>query len=122
MTANVAPSAHIRCKNGSRNGEVFRPLSGNTFRFNCHKAIPCFTNCCARLRLILTPFDILRMKTRLALSSDLFLESHTDTIMDDSCSFPLVKLLMNEDEKETCPFLTTEGCGIYSDRPAACRL
>jgi len=33
-----------------------------------------------------------------------------------------VMLRMNEDEAKTCPFLTEEGCGIYSDRPWPCRM
>ena len=46
---------------------IFKPLADNLFRFSCHKDVPCFTKCCAKLRLILTPYDILRMKNRLAI-------------------------------------------------------
>lgn len=108
--------------NDSTKKEVFRPFEENEFRFSCHRDIGCFTDCCAKLRLILTPYDILRMKNRLKLTSEVFLEKYTDIVLEDRSRFPMVKLKMKEDEKQTCPFVTKEGCSIYEDRPGACRL
>jgi Fe-S-cluster containining protein len=102
--------------------EILKPLEGHVFRFNCHKDIACFNDCCARLRLILTPYDILRMKNRLGLSSQDFLELYTDTFIEAHSPFPMVRVKMNKGEEETCPFLTKQGCAIYEDRPGACRL
>lgn len=102
--------------------DVFKPFEGNTFRFSCHKELSCFNKCCAKLHLILTPYDILRMKNRLGLSSDEFLEKYTDTTILNHIRFPMVKLNMKENERQACPFVTKEGCTIYEDRPAACRL
>ena len=104
------------------NDEIFRPLNGDKFRFSCHKGISCFTECCAKLRLALTPYDILRIKNRLGLSSEDFLEDYTDTDLSIHWRFPMIRLLMREDEKKTCPFVTKDGCTIYEDRPGACRL
>ena len=104
------------------NDEIFRPLVGDTFRFSCHKNISCFTECCAKLKLILTPYDILRMKNRVGLSSDEFLDRYTDTDMKTHSRFPMVRIKMKDDEKKTCPFVSREGCGIYEDRPGACSL
>ncbi len=101
---------------------VFEPLVGNTFRFNCHKNISCFTECCAGLRLILTPYDVLRMKNRLGISSGEFLDRYTDMDLKAHGRFPMARLKMRDDEGKTCPFVTTEGCRIYEDRPGACRL
>jgi Fe-S-cluster containining protein len=101
---------------------VFRPLTGGTFSFACHNGVACFTECCAKLRLNLTPYDILRMKDRLGVSSDRFLETYTDTVLEDQQRFPMVRLRMGADEKGTCPFVTKKGCTIYEDRPSACRL
>ncbi len=101
---------------------VFRPLTDNRFHFGCHKEVPCFTECCAKLRLILTPYDIVRMKRRLQLTSDQFLRDYTETVIDPHNRFPMVKLKMNGDPKGACPFVTREGCTIYKDRPEACRL
>lgn len=99
---------------------IFRPLKGS-FRFRCHKEISCFNKCCAKLRLILTPYDILRMKNRLGLSSEAFLEKYTETVIEKQSRFPMVKLRM-EQGGGACPFVTGEGCSIYRDRPGACRL
>ncbi len=108
--------------NGTEEDQIFRPLTGDIFHFSCHKGISCFTECCAKLRLILTPYDILRMKNHLKLTSDQFLERYTDTIIDNNSRFPMVKLKMREGQKQACPFVTNDGCSIYEDRPEACRL
>ncbi len=107
-------------KNASK--EIFRPLKESNFFFNCHKDISCFNDCCAKLRLILTPYDILRIKNRLELSSDEFLSLYTDTVIEPQSPFPMVKLKMNRKGEKSCPFVTEAGCRIYKDRPGACRL
>jgi len=102
---------------------VFKPFSDeDPFQFACHPNISCFTECCAKLRLLLTPYDILRMKNRLNISSDRFLEQYTETLLDHHCRFPMVKLRMGEGKEHRCPFVTPKGCSIYEDRPEACRL
>ncbi len=103
-------------------GGIFSPLTDNTFRFKCHPGIDCFNRCCAGLRLILTPYDILRLKNRLRLSSGEFLERHTDIDEENPSRFPMVKLRMTRDESRSCPFVTRQGCAVYEDRPGACRL
>jgi len=108
--------------NSAREEQIFKPFTGDIFHFSCHRGVSCFTECCAKLRLILTPYDILRMKNRLKLTSDQFLERYTDTILDKNSRFPMVKLRMMSDQKQACPFVTNEGCSIYEDRPEACRL
>jgi uncharacterized protein len=100
----------------------FIPLTENTFKFRCYKGIQCFTDCCADLNLVLTPYDIVRMKNRLGILSDAFLNKHTDTTMDNHPQFPMVKLKMLSDEKRRCPFVSPDGCTIYEDRPGACRI
>ena len=34
----------------------------DTFRFGCGPHVPCFTECCGKLELVLTPYDVLRLK------------------------------------------------------------
>lgn len=102
--------------------ETFQPLTEGPFRFHCHKGIACFTQCCARLRLVLTPYDILRMKNRLGIPSWDFLERYTETFLDRHQRFPSVKLKMGPDPEGRCPFVTDEGCSLYEDRPGSCRL
>ena len=108
--------------NNIQKKEIFRPVEGHTFRFRCHKDIQCFTKCCADLNLILTPYDLIRIKNRLGIPSESFLDTYTDTTLDSLQRFPMVKLKMNHDEEKKCPFVTPDGCTIYEDRPGACRI
>lgn len=91
------------------------------FRFRCHKGISCFTRCCSNIEILLTPYDVIRMKNRLGIASTTFLESYTRFKIDERTTHPLLFIkLMGEDN--LCPFLVKgEGCTIYEDRPAACR-
>jgi uncharacterized protein len=89
--------------------ELLHTLKGNSFHFTCHKGMGCFTKCCAALQLILTPYDIVRMKNRLRISSDLFLETYTRTRLDRHPRFPMVLLRMNNDTARACPFVSSEG-------------
>ncbi|MEJ2726399.1 MAG: YkgJ family cysteine cluster protein [Deltaproteobacteria bacterium] len=82
----------------------------------------CFTQCCAGLNLTLTPYDIVRLKNRLGLSSDQFLDNHAETRLDKHPRFPMVTLKMQPDPEKKCPFVTAEGCTVYEDRPSACRI
>lgn len=91
------------------------------FKFRCHKGIDCFTRCCSGIEILLTPYDILRMKKRLGLSSGEFLSRYTYVKIDEKTSHPNVMLKMLDDKEKSCPFVTPEGCTIYSDRPANCR-
>ncbi len=103
------------------NAVIPTKLSLNTrFKFRCHKAIECFTRCCSDIDILLTPYDILRMKNRLGLRSDEFLSRYTHVRVDEKSSHPHVFLKMS-DTNRRCPFVTPEGCIIYSDRPANCR-
>ena len=102
--------------------ELMQPISDRKFRFACHKNLPCFTKCCANLNLVLTPYDVLRFKNRLNLSSEEFLENYTTSYIDEAYGVPVVKLKMNNDESRRCPFVSPEGCAVYEDRPGACRL
>jgi Fe-S-cluster containining protein len=100
---------------------LFDPLKHGTFTFACHKGVDCFTKCCASLNLVLTPYDILRMKNRLGMRSDDFLLQFTETRLDPPARFPTLTLKMNQEDKR-CPFVNSQGCTIYEDRPAACRM
>jgi uncharacterized protein len=108
--------------NNRSNETTFSPLDKGTFSFACHKGVPCFTACCADLNLILTPYDILRLKNRLGVSSGEFIDEYTEPRLDEAYRFPVLRLLMSDDDGRTCPFVTPDGCTVYEDRPAACRI
>ena len=103
-------------------GMTFRPIKDNRFRFRCHKGIECFTRCCRDLNLILGPYDIIRLKNRLDIPSDTFLEEYTETRLDERSRFPMLYLKMGKDSEKRCPFVSSNGCTVYEDRPNACRI
>jgi len=91
------------------------------FKFACNKGMKCYTHCCSDLNMILTPFDIIRMKNRFGLTCDQFLAIYTKPEMLERTKLPVVTLKMLDDDKKSCPFITPEGCIIYEDRPVSCR-
>ena len=91
------------------------------FQFKCHKDIECFNKCCRHADMLLTPYDVLRIRKRLGLSSAEFLKKYTYVHIDEMSSHPFAVLKMNDDEEGKCLFVTSEGCSIYEDRPANCR-
>jgi len=92
------------------------------FKFLCHRGLPCFGRCCSDVNTFLTPYDVLRMKNALSLTSSEFLEQYTITLLLKDQEFPAVVLKMRDDEHKNCPFITPEGCAIYEDRPWSCRM
>ena len=98
------------------------PLAEGEFSFACHPGVSCFTVCCSNLNLALTPYDVLRLKNRLEISSGEFLDHHTTDEIKQNCGLPVVMFKMNNDPNRSCPFLQPEGCTVYEDRPGACRL
>lgn len=92
------------------------------FKFKCYKGISCFTRCCSNIDILLTPYDVLRMKRRLNMSSEEFLEKHAVLRVDEKSSHPYAYLRMNDEPERKCPFLVVpDGCTIYTDRPVSCR-
>jgi len=94
----------------------------DTFVFGCHPGVPCFNNCCRDVNIFLTPYDILRLKNRLKISSQDFLDKYTLLPFDVHQTHPVVLLKMDSNEQKTCPFITEAGCSVYSDRPWSCRM
>lgn len=95
--------------------------AGDTFSFHCHPGIACFNLCCRNLNLFLYPYDVIRLKNRLGISSDQFIDKHVGVVLRPNSFFPEVLLRMSENSEKTCPFLTETGCSVYSDRPDTCR-
>lgn len=92
----------------------------SVFQFRCRKDIACFNACCRNIDLQLTPYDILQLKNRLGLTSSEFVARHTVPFEMDSHGMPGLKMATKPGTSE-CVHLTEEGCGVYEDRPAACR-
>ena len=99
-----------------------RPIKGDdSFSFRCHAALGCFTQCCRNLNLFLYPYDMLRLRTSLAISSDAFIDRYVDVVLREDRHFPEVLLRMSEDDQRSCIFLAPNGCSVYADRPHTCR-
>jgi Fe-S-cluster containining protein len=91
------------------------------FKFQCYPGISCFNRCCRNLNLFLYPYDVIRLKNQLNMTSDHFLDKYVDIVLRPSNFFPEVLLTMSDNPEKTCPFLDTSGCTIYPDRPDTCR-
>ncbi len=94
----------------------------DAFRFSCHRGLSCFTHCCADVNIALGPYDVLRLRSRLGLGSEEFLERYTIAPFTKDQRLPVRLLKMRDDEKKSCPFVGAEGCALYEDRPWPCRM
>lgn len=93
----------------------------SNIKFRCHPGVECFTACCRGIKIVLTPYDILTLKNRLGLPAHEFLQKYTTPVYLEKTDMPGVALKLREDDENTCPFVTPEGCTVYTDRPSACR-
>lgn len=98
-----------------------QPIGQEPFTFDCHPGVPCFTFCCKNVNLTLYPYDVIRLKRALKMDSEDFMRQHTELVKGDNPFFPTVKLKLLSNESKSCPFLSEDGCGVYNDRPSACR-
>lgn len=102
--------------------EAPRFKKSDSFQFQCRPGLGCFNQCCADVNIALTPYDVLRLRSSLKISSTEFLDRYTVIPFSVEQKFPVVLLRMRDDERKTCPFVREEGCSVYSDRPWACRM
>ncbi len=93
----------------------------DSFTFNCHPGVPCFTNCCRQLELALTPYDVIRLRRHLGITTRQFLEEYAVIEWEAGEFFPRVYLGMKDDGQVSCPFVTGQGCSVYDGRPGPCR-
>jgi len=91
------------------------------FRFACGPGNDCFNKCCHDVAILLSPYDVLRLKNALGLESSEFLEKYTVTMSSQEKRVPAVFLKMDEQSLK-CPLVTEKGCQVYSNRPWACRM
>ena len=89
-------------------------------QFACHPGVSCFTACCHNIKIILTPYDILILRRRLNIPAHEFITQYTEPTYLEKTDIPGVQIKLTGD-KNGCPFVTPEGCTVYTDRPSACR-
>lgn len=90
--------------------------------FDCNSQNECFNECCRDLNQALTPYDVLRLKKCLGLSSQKFLKTYTSRHYGPDSGMPVIAFKPNPDSGHECPFVTLSGCRVYEDRPASCRM
>jgi uncharacterized protein len=91
----------------------------STIQFRCHPGVSCFTACCGNINIVLTPFDILRLRKRLAIGAPEFLHQYTSPVYLEKTDMPGVQIKLSAEGR--CPFVTPGGCTVYTDRPTTCR-
>ncbi|SEH07547.1 YkgJ family cysteine cluster protein [Candidatus Venteria ishoeyi] len=88
--------------------------------FRCHKDIGCFNACCKNSDITLTPYDIIRLKKHLGMTSSDFLKKYTVPYEMEKDGMAGVRFLPVENGT-ACQLLSEEGCTVYEDRPTSCR-
>ena len=107
---------------------LYKPLNqdglalDSRFTFQCRADLPCFNQCCRTPTIILSPYDLLRLKECLGITSGKILQRYTRQEIDQDSHLPLVFLDPFRTAEGGCPFLGAGGCTVYAHRPAACRL
>jgi uncharacterized protein len=102
--------------------EGFIPISKNQrFCFRCSPDVPCFNECCRDVNQFLYPYDVLRLKNRLRMTSSQFLERYVQQHVGPGSGLPVLSLKPISLPDRRCPFVSDDGCRVYPDRPASCR-
>jgi Fe-S-cluster containining protein len=92
----------------------------HVIQFSCHKGIACWNACCSNIDISLTPYDIIRLKRRLGITSTELLKEYTVPYEMEKDGIAGVKFRPVENGT-ACRFMRPEGCAVYEDRPTACR-
>ena len=97
------------------------PVGANeSFNFNCSSENKCFNECCRDLNQFLTPYDILRLRKNLNISTEDFMDKYSTSHLGDESGLPVLTFKI-VDKEQNCPFVGDKGCTVYNDRPASCR-
>jgi uncharacterized protein len=107
---------------------LYQPLDSpglsrdDSFTFDCRPELPCFNQCCRTPTVLLSPYDLLRLRQGLELTAAEILQRYTRQEIEPQSNLPLVFLDPGRGEDGACPFVGPQGCTVYEHRPAACRL
>jgi uncharacterized protein len=106
--------------------EIVEHLSGprlgleDTVQFQCEPSLACFNSCCSHKRLPLFPYDMLRLRRGLGLSSPAVLAQYTELELEPGSGWPVLRIKLQEDGR--CPWVSERGCQVYEHRPTCCRI
>lgn len=96
--------------------------SDGSFAFSCGPGNQCYNACCRSLSQAISPYDALRLSRRLGISTGQFLATHALIMLGPETGLPVVTLKPGPGEDQPCPYVSEEGCSVYEDRPASCRI
>jgi uncharacterized protein len=102
--------------------EIFAISADQPFNFGCGPLVSCFNACCRDLNQYLSPYDVLRLKKNLGISSSEFLKTFTKRHDGPESGLPVVTITPGAAPDLKCPFVSPQGCMVYDDRPASCRM
>lgn len=126
MTSERKPRAGLEGMDAMKEeilADAKRLTLDDSFSFRCHQQLACFNKCCADVNIVLTPYDIIRLKHRLGVTSTELIAKHTVRPFTKDQTLPVVLLKLRDDlPNKPCSFVTPEGCGVYEDRPWPCRM
>jgi hypothetical protein len=83
------------------------------FKFRCHKGVRCFTACCSNINIVLPPWDLLRLRKRLGMTTEDFINQYCTIEILAKTLLQVIILKMGTDEKKSCPFVTPSNCRYY---------
>ena len=86
-----------------------RLATNDVFQFACHPGVPCFNDCCGDVNIFLTPYDIIRLKSHLKISSGEFLQKYTISPFDKKQKFPV-----RETQRIKRSFMSVYGQRLHS--------
>ncbi len=95
---------------------------GDVLKFRCGPENECFNACCRDLNQSLTPYDILRLKQHLGMTSAEFLKKYTSRHTGPVSGLPVVEFKPDPASGYACPFVAEQGCTVYESRPGSCRM
>src|SRR5512143_4067544 len=68
-------------------------LTANSrFKFRCHKGVKCFTACCSDINIVLPPYDLLRLRKRLGMTTEDFISKYCEIEILAKTLLPVITL------------------------------
>jgi len=93
------------------------------FVFTCKRKNVCCKNFSSTDRIIIEPYDVLRLSRKLGMTTGKFMEEYADLTLDEYTHLPIALLgYKGNVSRNKCHFLRSYGCSVYEDRPLRCRL
>ncbi len=89
----------------------------NSFTFARYPSPSCFGNSCDDVNIFQTLNDIIRLRSRLGISSGELLSKYTARPFGKNLKYPVTLLKMKMDDRERCAFVERDGCRVYEARP-----